>query len=310
MKNLINNIIPGSEVTLLSHTDMDGYMSQFLLNEYLLSNKSIIANNINMQYGETPELTKGDYLIVTDLHFKKDQYEEYCKSYDTVLWIDHHPSEDAKTFTGDNVYVNTEKSATGLVADILGVSNNVIDMVNAADIFDKTDLEYFKEGREASYFLNCLQEHVYTYDRDMIGQIYAEDLFNLERPISAYAGALTEYGRSNPLYHEIQTDMLLEKMEEKKLYAKDGLIIVPTTNVSNIADLWFSLDDANKIFIGYNKEKNTISFRSTNGEAQQLALLLGGGGHPNAAGAKLDSKILPKTVIYTILEAVRVLSNK
>ncbi|MGC8699971.1 MAG: DHHA1 domain-containing protein, partial [Candidatus Micrarchaeia archaeon] len=34
-----------------------------------------------------------------------------------------------------------------------------------------------------------------------------------------------------------------------------------------------------------NREKDKVSIRSTNGEAEKIARLLGGGGHENAAGA-------------------------
>lgn len=60
------------------------------------------------------------------------------------------------------------------------------------------------------------------------------------------------------------------------------------------------------IFINYKLDKNTMSIRSRNGKAVEVAKMCGGGGHPDAAGAKLGG--IDELVI--ILESINTSINK
>jgi len=52
-----------------------------------------------------------------------------------------------------------------------------------------------------------------------------------------------------------------------------------------------SVSYKNNVLVKYNSENNTLSCRSRNNKAVEVAKLFGGGGHPDAAGAKFEGKL-------------------
>jgi len=298
---MINYLKQQKHITLLSHVDIDGFASQYITNEFC-SKYDISTSLVNMQYGEEPVLTNNttnSVLLVTDLHFNEEQYLKYKLLFKEVCWIDHHPSSDYDKYQ-DNPYiiVDTSMSATLLTATIFNTEiTNIIQNVNAA---------HFKEGREYTYLLNKLFEMTDEEDRDYVGRLFVKRLFFRNSPYMAMADTLQHYVNiENLTLAELSTERLLSKVLEKPLFKKQGTLIIDTTNISDIADLWFSQDNQNQLMIGINFSKNSISFRSIDGKAKQLAEQLKGGGHPKAAGAKLDDNLSQQKVLNTLLDLIK-----
>lgn len=167
---------------LLSHTDMDGYASQWL-NDKRLQFLDIEPGKVillNCDYGKIlssiePILKEAEAkgkkvgLFITDLNLNDEEASVLDNYYrnrtiDVIELLDHHVSglEVSKKY---NWYkLDTSCSATKIVwkflvnnlvhigkdstiLDHLKAYNDVVKLINAADVFDKSDMLVFRKGR-------------------------------------------------------------------------------------------------------------------------------------------------------------------
>lgn len=83
---------------IISHNDLDGYGSAYLVREKLTSDgiekKNI--NIINTDYSKKLDLDqfkKGDTIYITDFSLKPENMNElFHKGINNIIWIDHHKS--------------------------------------------------------------------------------------------------------------------------------------------------------------------------------------------------------------------------
>jgi len=144
----INNIKSTDKVIHLSHNDMDGFGSSYMVKKYLDCN--LIQGNTD--YGkilsklEELGIEKNDKVIITDLNLTIAECNLLNSTTTNWMVIDHHiTGESSAKLFNNNYYLNTEYCATYLIPEL----------VNAYDLWHKESL-LFKKGMLLSYYIHSM----------------------------------------------------------------------------------------------------------------------------------------------------------
>jgi oligoribonuclease NrnB/cAMP/cGMP phosphodiesterase (DHH superfamily) len=294
-------------IYIFTHTDLDGVGSAaayLILKGKKPDDPDVIVTyvepyNIHQKITDyIPYIDKQDKIIVTDIGINPKVYNELIgvlkeirNRNGTIEWYDHHrwSNEWIKEFKelGINLHVDTSTCATGVVAKYAT-----------------------PETEMNSELVNKLKELVYA--------VCAADLWKWDHYL---APKLFRIVTLNGSQGEIRRNMVLRKFTSQKLWDDEleelleeyvnielenyskldrglvrmcgkqcciGLTIKtkgPPTNsfVGSYILSRFNVDIACIV-----KSNGSLSLRSRRVDVQKIALKLGGGGHPLAAGAKID----------------------
>ncbi|PIN91177.1 hypothetical protein COU57_01655 [Candidatus Pacearchaeota archaeon CG10_big_fil_rev_8_21_14_0_10_32_14] len=130
--DFIKNMKEEDEIALISHNDVDGIISAFLLAEYLIKRKFNIKYKKFVTYQKNfigdmiPELKKYDItkVFITDLQVDSDDFDGFfriSKEFDTLL-IDHHPlHNNKKEYSKLNVIKCSSTNSAGYIVYNLGI---------------------------------------------------------------------------------------------------------------------------------------------------------------------------------------------
>ncbi len=122
--DFVNNITSQDKIALISHNDVDGIVSAFLLHEFLLKKGFNVALKKFMTYKKDfmgdliKELKENGITIIciTDLQVDSDDFEGYCKLSGEIktLLLDHHPlHNDKNAYLKLNVIKCVSTNCTG-----------------------------------------------------------------------------------------------------------------------------------------------------------------------------------------------------
>jgi len=293
----------------ISHTDLDGYGCQIVT-------KDLGYDYDNLDYDEVdkiPEIIKNyNEVLITDLNLKEDIVKQLKGN---ITIIDHHIWDYDYSKYNINIIVDNSKCATKLTAEYFKNESFIIDLINVYDLWKK-DNKYFEIANLLNQwfyeiissedfindnfkriFLNKFFE-IFEYKVEQLLEKYFEDYVVEELEIQK--GMIFRNTILNFVKNESKTNKyLLAKAQfddYKKFVEGEYCISNISSGIFQILSSMLLDENPNMICINYerrpNKELtgfvNSISIRSRNNKAREIAKLLGGGGHPNAAGAEID----------------------
>lgn len=330
-----NNILSGiTKVVSLSHNDADGYGCQFMINRAIDRRElEVDIKWINTGYGPgmkvaLEELATLAYdslvppeetmVVITDLNLSLEEIDKLLamEGYGfKVVYIDHHRlSKDVQVEDYDFFYHDLEKSATLATYELfLGEGDEeplikiLAEAINAADIFDKSDINAFHNGRvisdlitrESGNFPRMFQPlhtrsmleimrrlvltiHIIKYNGKEVTPINIEKeyyiLLSMESTIPSYldvALQTADYIEKNKLFH-------------KQVGNKNVSLVQGKYPISDVADVLFERGICDVIISPTTTGGCGIRTKGDKIDSAVIARLFDpkGGGHFNAAGCK------------------------
>lgn len=292
---------------IISHNDLDGYGSAYLVREKLTSDgiekKNI--NIINTDYSKELDLDqfkKGDTIYITDFSLKPENMNElFHKGINNIIWIDHHKS--ALDYKQDYLYNEKIKglqevgmSATALTwiwfyaSDKIKrgtieeqeawLEENAPKWVVLVDVWDCWKLN--NKNREEAEQLNTAVSNILSYDviRELNGYNLLNSYLNKGK---TYIECMKEYSES---YLKKYAFGVTIEVNYKKY---NGIVINRgACGSKSFNDLINKYDVC--ISFASDGEKVTTSLYSNKDyfDCSKICKILGGGGHKGAAGFVLD----------------------
>lgn len=290
----------------ITHTDADGYGCEVMLRE-AFPNKDVRVVTASesgpnsLEYvGEYVE----DYLdnsvpvFIMDLAPNSGNGRKFIdpfRQFNSVRVIDHHEWDDKDAEQIEWVaetYHNTDKCATQIVHDEF-INSPRSEITELADLTADHDL-WIKEQREASDALSDLAHHA---EREEFVELARESGHNV-----------VNYGRGQELVEEAQeirkekTEMALNRANHHTINGYEVAVTYGQCNASDVGEKLYT-EVADLACVIY--PNGGVSFRSHDDTpvARDMAVEMGGGGHPCAAGSKSD--LIGKDVNYTTFWATQ-----
>lgn len=282
------------KILSISHTDLDGFGSQFVINEILQENN--IIDNINLDYSEV-----NDYLInldfnlydkiyITDLNISNGLVEYINSKTNNVILIDHHLC-DEKNLQNSWYILDTTVSACLGVFNYFNISNSNLEtfakFVSAYDTWQQSNNNFQKAVVLSDLVFSC---SLYYDKRSFIFQFFKYFMDNSLSEKTVYELELEILKFVHNLSDENAPSKQKLIMSEYNLFCKDikfynniGITSIPSSNFQYLSSKYVN-ENFNIVLINYNEQKGTGSVRSRNGKAIEVAKALGGGGHADASG--------------------------
>lgn len=316
--NFINDIKPSDIVAHLSHNDLDGYGSSYVVKQHLDS----ILVQANTNYGEIistlkeMNVNKSVKVIITDLNLTLDECKELDNMTDNWIIVDHHGTGlDSFTTFGDNYFLDTEQCATKLIFDILHESNfttlphlsELATLIDTYDMWRKENDILFKKGMLMSNYI-----HSMPFETNSLKLTYVEWLFDKIVPFVLEYGVQEceiqyqrmflfwlsnirndEFARDSNLPANIKCALMHLDIIDQYIEHNGTSYIIFSGLTSKVTqyifdELFKDFDYKDIVLINLNPKNGNVSFRSINNQASVLASKCGGGGHPNAGGCRLN----------------------
>ncbi|EAJ7565220.1 DHH family phosphoesterase [Campylobacter jejuni] len=306
----------------LSHTDLDGYACQFIVNFYF-KNVKFYNSNYGKEINENFNSIIGDIekdenfgkaiILITDLNLNLNQCEEFekiCKEKNTKIFLlDHHQSGEECAQKYSWYLLDSKRCATKIVYDffskictpVLELSK-FVDVVNAVDIWLSED-ENFELGK---VFLGLIA-NAKEINRVMFKESQIDYMFFLLDKAWKFIGKENANILLDNATHFIKKDyfarkndntlsnlisyFVVEKLSELKenfsieYEGHKGILTSNIGNTSVIGNDFLVKNPDYDFFIDVSSRK-TLSFRA-NGKIDVSLMaknLVGGGGHKNASG--------------------------
>jgi len=317
----------------VSHTDLDGFGSQFVI--------AAFYNNVkyyNVDYGDVAnildsiysKITNNDVLYVTDLNLTLDISKKLDSARKAIGFkiqlLDHHITGMDSAEIYDWYHLDTKICATKITYNYMTQKfpdtilpdwlKETVDMINVYDMWIKKD----KLFRKSQLLSNTIFESKLDSSKN------SQFMINLIKKVGALLQVLSvqEVEKVIPsticeILSNLTTDKNLKRFINSKnisttvklgtfpvetlrehIYISKRLFGVDVIFFKDISSrtsqyafdyLLDSISYKDSVLVKYNSETNTLSCRSRNSKAVEVAKLFGGGGHPDAAGAKFEGKL-------------------
>ena len=306
---------------LISHTDLDGYASQFIL--YTLLDKSLHNFEFkNLNYDDLNnyllelDYTKYDKVYITDLNIKLHTAEHIDIETSNVILIDHHTYDEAfNEFSWCNI--NTKYSAALNTFKYIDESTNTIindnirifaELVSIYDLW-KIEDEYFNTMTFISDVVyNCpmhynKREFLFKYFSHLIyNEILYKSVYDVEMDYITFCYETFYTNKQLPT----KQLCILSELDE---FAKDiktiyhsgieiGIVSIPSSNFQYLSSEYLQNINSDCILININFKNNSGGVRSVNNKSIIISKLLGGGGHANAGGFSHTFKNMDEVVVF------------
>ncbi len=316
----------------VTHTDLDGIGSAAtLLRVYgrrpgrdatVAFTEPYELHEVLRGLGEYVE--RGDLLAITDLGLNEDTRGPVLDAIKSIVsrgarveWYDHHVWSEADAASlsrlGVEIYVDRTTCATGVVARYAAGGRGsadtflgeLVDAVCSADLWRWTNSLSAKLFRAAGSREAGNEWRVKVLEKFLDGILWDEEL---ERRLEEYVNA--ELANMREILKTVYT-LEAGRARIAVAYKENG----PPAN-SIVGALLTSRYKADIAAIV--RPNGVISLRSRKVNVQRIAVKLGGGGHPRAAGAKIRIPLLvrllgrltPKIItLYTAIIVARAASN-
>ena len=326
VKDFLNDVVASDVVIHISHNDLDGYGSTYVVEKYLKDRCMLIQDNTN--YGEIIDkinelnISKSTKVIITDLNLSIVECEYLDNVCDNWMVVDHHITGQSSFIQyPSNYFLNITKCATQLIFECLSISNHLIDntthvkdlvnVVNTYDMWKKEDSSNFKKGMLLSYYVfnnpfedKQLKHQYNTWMFDKIGNFLLEygvqeTELQYQRMYRFWMQNLEneDFLRDNELPSNIKVALLHTNIIKKYMVDSTDEYIIYSGISSKVTQYVFDRllqqeEFKNKVLINMSVKENRVncSFRDIIGNSSKFATRAGGGGHKFASGAsfKLD----------------------
>lgn len=298
----------------LSHTDLDGYASQFVTRHYF-ENIFYFNSNYGREIEEkfntiTSLANKGDIVLITDLNITLNQCEKFQKTCDEMglrlFLLDHHQSgaeceEKFAWYLLDNSKCAT-KISYDFFSEIYGKDEDLsklVRVVDAVDIWqkDRSEFEFGKMCQEVVSGAKEINKVLFDSEsRDYIFYLiskameYFDDNIALDSKLHDIKKSFFRRESDNTLTNLV-SNYVVEKLSAKKdkmtikFGDKIGILTYNIGSVSVIGNDFLLANPDIDFFVDVTSRK-TLSFRANNNaDVSQISkTLVGGGGHVNASG--------------------------
>lgn len=266
---------------IVTHHDLDGWMSAVAVE----SNIRVEDMSVEVVWSPDPSEAKTDELLKStnwDVAYVLDRAIPAGYENREIYHYDHHIGSE-KSYSGVHSHAH---AACKLIADDLGLAENIKELCNAASLWDTFQWKQAPADKaDAAIRLNKLKLTYETYEefRDAV----------IDADLKEFV-----YGTKNSLLLEI-----LDREEEKYIKSKMKTIKIVDFRgakvgfftweklVSQISDKFLTENENIDIIIGYNAEYDSVSFRSKVTDVASIAKEFNGGGHKNAAGCSAIGEI-------------------
>lgn len=273
---------------IITHTDLDGVASAALICREINEPESIYFTQPHQLGAVLSKIPDGAYVYVTDLGINENTYsrilmnvKRIINSGGAVRWFDHHIWDkewiDELSNLGAEVYVDTSTCAAGVVMRHFPVSgegvNELVSATCSIDLWLFNDwrgnflARYvgYKGGREWRVrAMRLLKEFRGELTPDIIGKV--SEVFDDELRI--YSDVVSKAGTK-----------LIDGIRLAYYFKNNNEHV--TSFIGNLMLSRFTADVA--LICKY----KSISLRSRGFNVREVAKILGGGGHPQASGAKI-----------------------
>lgn len=298
----------------LSHTDLDGYASQFVTRHYfenIYYFNSNYGREIEEKFGTITSLAnKGDIVLITDLNITLTQCEKFQKICDEMglklFLLDHHQSgaeceENFAWYLLDNSKCAT-KISYDFFSEIYGKDEDLsklVRVVDAVDIWqkDRSEFEFGKMCQEVVSGAKEINKVLFDSEsRDYIFYLISKAMEYFDDNIaldSKLHDIKKSYFRreSDDTLTNLVSNYVVEKLSAKKdkmtikFGDKIGILTYNIGSVSVIGNDFLVANPDIDFFVDVTSRK-TLSFRANNNaDVSQISkTLVGGGGHVNASG--------------------------
>ncbi|BCX79139.1 DHH family phosphoesterase [Campylobacter sp. 19-13652] len=305
----------------LSHTDLDGYGAQFIVDYYFKDVEFFNSNygrEIDEQFGRILARLDGlgdekAIVLITDLNLTLEQcaeFEERIKGKNAKLFLlDHHASGAECASKYEWYFLDSSRCASKITYDffsnICGKSDyleKISDVINAVDIWLK-DSEHFEMGKVCLGLIAGAKE----INRVMFENHNNKYMFHLIKSAAKFFNEKNDYIGLDSAVHTMKKEFfkdakddtlsnlisafvvsnLSKNADKLSIYfeGKKGLLTYNIGNTSVIGNDFLVANDDFDFFLDVTSKKS-MSFRA-NGKCDVAALskrLVGGGGHVNASG--------------------------
>lgn len=305
----------------LSHTDLDGYACQYIVNHYFKNVKFYNSNygkeinenfNVILHEIDTDKPDKA-LILITDLNLTPAQCEDFGRDCEKrgikILLLDHHQSGEECMQKYPWYLLDSSRCATKIVYDFFSKLcfcdeelSKFVDVVNAVDIWLKED-ENFELGK---VFLSLIA-NAKEINRVMFKDASVSYMFFLLGRARRFIGKENAHILLENAVHFIKKDFFIKSEDdtlsnlisffvvENLSHIKEDLALyyegykgILTSNIGNtsiIGNEFLIKNPEFDFFIDISSRK-TLSFRA-NGKIDVSLMaknLVGGGGHKNASG--------------------------
>jgi oligoribonuclease NrnB/cAMP/cGMP phosphodiesterase (DHH superfamily) len=307
VKNLSSVYLPirydMSGTVIITHTDLDGVASAALILKYLRvrgvddSKISILLTQPHNLHRVLNKLSC-DELFISDLGINHRTYESLLNEVrrlrgegTKIYWFDHHVWQGSwineLVNLGVNLYLNPNTCSAGVVVSSLGLLDNESQLL--ANATCSVDLWVFN-----NYLGNYLSRYVVCRG----GNKWRKYLIS---KLSGFNGGLDDevlkcvedvVDRDLRTYGEVLKKVLISVIDGVKV----AFVVKEWEESSTSYIAHFIMSRVNADVVVVCKE-GSLSIRSNELNIRELAVRLGGGGHPKAAGAPLKLPLLHKLLL-------------
>jgi oligoribonuclease NrnB/cAMP/cGMP phosphodiesterase (DHH superfamily) len=282
------------KIKIFTHSeDCDGLFSAFFASRYIQEVHNRDYEVVPLNYSQTDQIPANGFYFITDLNLKPGH--PALKNEECVIW-DHHVWQEAPA--SNCAIIDSTRCAAQIAIDecvrgarlTLGQAYyNMREALGAADLF-QTENPWFKVGRSLNQIISLIGFNaLWDVAKDEAGVVINSDK-TLDSSLSKYI----------PIIEAQQ--LVAERVAKVTLVDNPGF---------RGCELGFTLcvncgGDRSQIGADLVKKhgkpsiqllviaeggivRHQLAIRSTNGEAREIALKLGGGGHPNAAGVNFPA---------------------
>ena len=304
----------------VSHTDLDGYGSSFMLYQagcehFVNTNYGEIQDSILNFFTKYEKLQNEDTMIViTDLNLNDEEIDfvnNLKKDYSINTYImDHHGTGAKFAEKYDWYSLDTSISATMQVKNTLFDDdlrlNYIAELIDTYDMWRQEKDILFKKATSLSNLvfntpfedIDIKREwifHLINYSTSLFYQSVSEFEESIYSNLNNFLLKNFDYDfiKDENLAQSVKCSLtMLRSIENYKILETNDVIVYSgiSTGATQYCFNEMFKDDRykDKVLINYNSNRGNLSIRSTNGNAQKIALLFGGGGHPDASGAHVD----------------------
>lgn len=293
------------ERVVLSHSDLDGVGCAFLIARCMKVDTIKFVSNYNDLHGLIQELVKIPRPMevwITDLAIHRKTAKLLLKSHHDINLVDHHQTSTYLTEMCPWAVVDTTKSATKKVYEVLSMNFHLQDYSSLVEVIDNYDTwggEKNEPTEEATtlnalcnllgpfLMLNRLHQKPHPKISDVEAKFIAASIYKDEQYI---------FHTSDPIKFETDKGKGMMVCAERCTSKLGNILLINNPDIEFIAIINYNL-----CTIGF-RGKGNINV----GSLAKAINSIGGGGHPKAAGCSLSDMMnySPMQIIEVITEAV------
>ena len=232
------------------------------------------------------EMDQKDRIYICDLSANQESIY-VSATFKEAIWIDHHVWENLEIPKNVKVYVKHYNSAAKVLAEYLGLEDEIVDIVEQVDS-NNIQTEEARMFRELIGMIKWkFKANQYPYLIEIAKEIAEK---GIKEVINKYKELIDEYIKwlNSNILHILLNCKFYEKDKNKVLIVRLKEQI-PSYFVTEVINNKVE-DKFDYIFIVYEGQTTRIEIRTQTGKnCYEIAKKLGGGGHYIAAGATLLS---------------------